>query len=125
MREFSRDFSVAVVMPEGSTEELPSSQACGSQVPEPAGLLAPRSSRTMVTGGGGYLGYNLGCALVSSGIAVVLFDVRKPKWEIPSGADFFKVCWSCRSNAHCQGFPLRSFDQNIYGEAFQDKKKPW
>lgn len=77
-------------MPEGSTEELHSSQPCESQVTEPAGLLAPRSSRTMVTGGGGYLGYNLGCALVSSGIAVVLFDVRKPKWEIPSGADFFK-----------------------------------
>ncbi|XP_068063045.1 putative short-chain dehydrogenase/reductase family 42E member 2 isoform X2 [Anomalospiza imberbis] len=77
-------------MPEGSTEELHSSPPCKSQVTEPAGLLAPSSSRTMVTGGGGYLGYNLGCALVSSGIAVVLFDVRKPKWEIPSGADFFK-----------------------------------
>ncbi|KAM3661966.1 putative short-chain dehydrogenase/reductase family 42E member 2 [Ammospiza maritima maritima] len=77
-------------MPEGSREELPSSPPCESQGTEPAGLLAPRSSRTMVTGGGGYLGYNLGCALVSSGIAVVLFDLRKPKWEIPRGADFFK-----------------------------------
>lgn len=97
-------------MPEGSTEELHSSQPCESQVPEPAGLLAPRSSRTLVTGGGGYLGYNLGCALVSSGAAVVLFDVRKPKWEIPSGADFFKVCWSYMSNACYQGFLLRTFD---------------
>lgn len=95
-------------MPEGSTEELHSSQPCESQVTEPAGLLAARSTRTMVTGGGGYLGYNLGCALVSSGIAVVLFDVRKPKWEIPSGADFFKVCYT--SDAHCQGFLLRTFD---------------
>ncbi|NXN74517.1 D42E1 reductase, partial [Himantopus himantopus] len=55
-----------------------------------AGPLVNRSRRTMVTGGGGYLGYNLGCALVRSGIAVVLFDVQKPKWEIPNGADFFK-----------------------------------
>lgn len=95
-------------MQEGSTEELHSSQPCESQVSEPAGLL--RSSRTLVTGGGGYLGYNLGCALVSSGVAVVLFDVRKPQWEIPSGADFFKVCWSYASNAHYQGFLFRSFD---------------
>ncbi|NXJ13829.1 D42E1 reductase, partial [Odontophorus gujanensis] len=49
-----------------------------------------KSRRTVVTGGGGYLGYNLGCALVNAGVAVVLFDVRKPKWEIPNGADFFK-----------------------------------
>ncbi|NWW90716.1 D42E1 reductase, partial [Rhynochetos jubatus] len=55
-----------------------------------AGPLINRSRKTMVTGGGGYLGYHLGCALVGSGIAVVLFDVRKPKWEIPNGADFFK-----------------------------------
>ncbi|NWZ18627.1 D42E1 reductase, partial [Asarcornis scutulata] len=49
-----------------------------------------KSKKTVVTGGGGYLGYNLGCALLKSGVAVVLFDVRKPKWEIPNGADFFK-----------------------------------
>ncbi|NXX37833.1 D42E1 reductase, partial [Tricholaema leucomelas] len=52
--------------------------------------LVNRSRRTLVTGGGGYLGYNLGCALVRSGIAVVLFDIRKPEGEIPSGAEFFK-----------------------------------
>lgn len=78
-------------MQEGSTEELHSSQPCESKLNEHAGLLVNRS-RTVVTGGGGYLGYNLGCALVRSGIAVVLFDVRKPRWEIPNGADFFKVC---------------------------------
>uniref|UniRef100_A0A8C0HN52 3-beta hydroxysteroid dehydrogenase/isomerase domain-containing protein n=1 Tax=Buteo japonicus TaxID=224669 RepID=A0A8C0HN52_9AVES len=77
-------------MQEGSTEELHSSQPCESKLNEHAGLLVNRSRKTMVTGGGGYLGYNLGCALVRSGIAVVLFDVRKPRWEIPNGADFFK-----------------------------------
>ncbi|NXG34883.1 D42E1 reductase, partial [Dromaius novaehollandiae] len=55
-----------------------------------AGPLTKRSRKAVVTGGGGYLGYNLGCALVRSGMAVVLYDVQKPKWEIPNGADFFK-----------------------------------
>ncbi|XP_029857802.1 putative short-chain dehydrogenase/reductase family 42E member 2 isoform X3 [Aquila chrysaetos chrysaetos] len=77
-------------MQEGSTEELHSSQPCERKLNEHAGLLVNRSRKTMVTGGGGYLGYNLGCALVRSGIAVVLFDVRKPRWDIPNGADFFK-----------------------------------
>lgn len=79
-------------MQEGSTEELHSSQGCGNKLPERAGAPGNRSRRTVVTGGGGYLGYHLGCALVRSGIAVVLFDVRKPKWELPNGAHFVKVC---------------------------------
>lgn len=79
-------------MQEGSTEELHSSQPCEGKQKEHTGPLVNRSRKALVTGGGGYLGYNLGCALVRSGIAVVLFDIRKPKGEIPSGAEFFKVC---------------------------------
>lgn len=92
MQNFQKIFCLAVVMQEGSTEELHSSRPCERNLTEHAGLLVNRSRKTIVTGGGGYLGYNLGCALVRSGTAVVLFDVRKPKWEIPKGADFFKVC---------------------------------
>ncbi|KAI6076451.1 putative short-chain dehydrogenase/reductase family 42E member 2 [Aix galericulata] len=76
-------------MQERSTEELHRGHPCESKLTE---HTEPRvkSKKTVVTGGGGYLGYNLGCALLKSGVAVVLFDVRKPKWEIPNGADFFK-----------------------------------
>eukprot|EP00075_Anas_platyrhynchos_P035993 XP_027325246.1 putative short-chain dehydrogenase/reductase family 42E member 2 [Anas platyrhynchos] len=76
-------------MQERSTEELHRGHPCESKLTEHAEPLV-KSKKTVVTGGGGYLGYNLGCALLKSGVAVVLFDVRKPKWEIPNGADFFK-----------------------------------
>ncbi|NXP29482.1 D42E1 reductase, partial [Scytalopus superciliaris] len=37
----------------------------------------------VVTGGGGYFGYKLGCALASIGASVILYDMHKPMWEIP------------------------------------------
>lgn len=85
-------------MQEGSTEELHGDLLCESKLTEHTEPLV-KSRRTVVTGGGGYLGYNLGCALAKAGVAVVLFDIRKPKWEIPNGADFFKVCWNCVFNS--------------------------
>ncbi|NXT44350.1 D42E1 reductase, partial [Pelecanoides urinatrix] len=39
----------------------------------------------VVTGGGGYFGYKLGCALASAGASVVLYDIHQPIWEIPNG----------------------------------------
>lgn len=51
-----------------------------------------KSTKVLVTGGGGYFGYNLGCALTKLGITVVLFDIQKPKWEVPNGAMYFQVC---------------------------------
>ncbi|NWX74109.1 D42E1 reductase, partial [Alca torda] len=39
----------------------------------------------VVTGGGGYFGYKLGCALAKAGASVVLYDIHKPIWEIPNG----------------------------------------
>ncbi|NWQ88393.1 D42E1 reductase, partial [Burhinus bistriatus] len=39
----------------------------------------------VVTGGGGYFGYKLGCALANAGASVVLYDIHKPIWEIPNG----------------------------------------
>ncbi|XP_051638759.1 putative short-chain dehydrogenase/reductase family 42E member 2 [Manacus candei] len=41
--------------------------------------------KAVVTGGGGYFGYKLGCALASKGASVVLYDMNEPIWEIPSG----------------------------------------
>uniref|UniRef100_A0A674JHV0 Short chain dehydrogenase/reductase family 42E, member 2 n=1 Tax=Terrapene triunguis TaxID=2587831 RepID=A0A674JHV0_9SAUR len=46
-------------------------------------------AKALVTGGGGYFGYNLGCALTKLGITVVLFDIQKPIWEVPNGAMYF------------------------------------
>ncbi|NXY06933.1 D42E1 reductase, partial [Pteruthius melanotis] len=39
----------------------------------------------VVTGGGGYCGYKLGCALANVGASVVLCDIHKPMWLIPNG----------------------------------------
>ncbi|NXW00730.1 D42E1 reductase, partial [Fregetta grallaria] len=39
----------------------------------------------VVTGGAGYFGYKLGCALANAGASVVLYDIHKPAWEIPNG----------------------------------------
>ncbi|XP_005054607.1 PREDICTED: putative short-chain dehydrogenase/reductase family 42E member 2 [Ficedula albicollis] len=43
------------------------------------------SMRAVVTGGGGYCGYKLGCALANIGASVVLCDIHKPLWMIPNG----------------------------------------
>ncbi|XP_050569819.1 putative short-chain dehydrogenase/reductase family 42E member 2 isoform X2 [Cygnus atratus] len=50
-----------------------------------AGAQNEKNMRAVVTGGGGYFGYKLGCALASSGASVVLYDINKPIWEIPNG----------------------------------------
>uniref|UniRef100_A0A8B9DQB1 Short chain dehydrogenase/reductase family 42E, member 2 n=1 Tax=Anser cygnoides TaxID=8845 RepID=A0A8B9DQB1_ANSCY len=50
-----------------------------------AGARNEKNMRAVVTGGGGYFGYKLGCALASSGASVVLYDINKPIWEIPNG----------------------------------------
>uniref|UniRef100_A0A669QHU8 Short chain dehydrogenase/reductase family 42E, member 2 n=1 Tax=Phasianus colchicus TaxID=9054 RepID=A0A669QHU8_PHACC len=50
-----------------------------------AGALKDKTMRAVVTGGGGYFGYKLGCALANSGASVVLYDIHKPIWEIPNG----------------------------------------
>ncbi|OCT64235.1 putative short-chain dehydrogenase/reductase family 42E member 2 [Xenopus laevis] len=53
-------------------------------------LLHAGISKVLVTGGGGYVGHNLGCALAQSGISVLLFDINKSQWDIPSGALFIQ-----------------------------------
>ncbi|XP_048351435.1 putative short-chain dehydrogenase/reductase family 42E member 2 [Sphaerodactylus townsendi] len=54
------------------------------------GQLRKTMAKALVTGGGGYFGYHLGCALANKEIGVVLFDRKKPKWDIPKQAVFFQ-----------------------------------
>ncbi|XP_062997048.1 short-chain dehydrogenase/reductase family 42E member 1 [Elgaria multicarinata webbii] len=42
----------------------------------------------LITGGGGYFGFRLGCALSKMGVGVILFDVSQPILEIPEGVTF-------------------------------------
>ncbi|XP_006011120.1 short-chain dehydrogenase/reductase family 42E member 1 isoform X2 [Latimeria chalumnae] len=42
----------------------------------------------LITGGGGYFGRRLGCALHGKGVKVILFDVRNPIQSVPEGVQF-------------------------------------
>ncbi|XP_074864580.1 short-chain dehydrogenase/reductase family 42E member 1 [Carettochelys insculpta] len=48
----------------------------------------------LITGGGGYFGFRLGCALYKKGVDVILFDVLKPVQAVPEGVKFIQgnVC---------------------------------
>ncbi|KAM4697747.1 putative short-chain dehydrogenase/reductase family 42E member 2 [Rhinophrynus dorsalis] len=47
-------------------------------------------TKALVTGGAGYVGHNLGCALIQSGVSVLLFDIHEPEWGVSSGAEFIQ-----------------------------------
>jgi hypothetical protein len=51
---------------------------------------APRQ-KVLVTGGGGYLGFSLGSSLAKRGTSVILLDLRRPQWPLPSGTEFVQV----------------------------------
>ncbi|XP_037672071.1 short-chain dehydrogenase/reductase family 42E member 1 [Choloepus didactylus] len=42
----------------------------------------------LITGGGGYVGFRLGCALNQKGVHVILFDTRRPVQTVPEGMRF-------------------------------------
>ncbi|XP_021526723.2 short-chain dehydrogenase/reductase family 42E member 1 [Aotus nancymaae] len=44
----------------------------------------------LITGGGGYFGFRLGCALNQKGIHVILFDINSPAETIPEGIKFIQ-----------------------------------
>ncbi|XP_039349427.1 putative short-chain dehydrogenase/reductase family 42E member 2 isoform X4 [Mauremys reevesii] len=69
----------------------PWSQTSDCNLNRHAGALSKRSMNTVVTGGGGFFGYNLGCALAKSGASVVLLDIQEPIWEIPNGVVFIQA----------------------------------
>ncbi|XP_053465427.1 short-chain dehydrogenase/reductase family 42E member 1 isoform X2 [Nycticebus coucang] len=51
-----------------------------------------RSSKetVLITGGGGYFGFRLGCAMNQKGFHVVLFDISSPAQTIPEGIKFVR-----------------------------------
>ncbi|KAK2085523.1 hypothetical protein P7K49_036823 [Saguinus oedipus] len=44
----------------------------------------------LITGGGGYFGFRLGCALNQKGVHVILFDINSPAQTIPEGIKFIQ-----------------------------------
>ncbi|XP_045295813.1 short-chain dehydrogenase/reductase family 42E member 1 [Leopardus geoffroyi] len=42
----------------------------------------------LITGGGGYFGFRLGCALNQKGFHVILFDIKSPAHPLPEGVKF-------------------------------------
>ncbi|KAI7802625.1 short-chain dehydrogenase/reductase family 42E member 1 [Triplophysa rosa] len=50
-----------------------------------------RKGIVLITGGGGYFGFRLACALFKNSSKVVLFDVRPPSQELPEGIEFTKA----------------------------------
>ncbi|XP_030434199.1 putative short-chain dehydrogenase/reductase family 42E member 2 [Gopherus evgoodei] len=69
----------------------PWSQTSDCNLKQHAGARSKRSMNAVVTGGGGFFGYNLGCALAKSGASVVLLDIQEPIWEIPNGVVFIQA----------------------------------
>nr|DBA20245.1 TPA: hypothetical protein GDO54_015957 [Pyxicephalus adspersus] len=79
-------------------------------------------TKVLVTGGAGYLGHNLGCALVKRGYSVVLFDIHKPDWEVQSQATFiqgdirnydslYKACEGVDCVFHAASFGMSGYQQ--------------
>ncbi|KAF6079358.1 short chain dehydrogenase/reductase family 42E, member 1 [Phyllostomus discolor] len=50
---------------------------------------SPKES-VLITGGGGYFGFRLGCALNQKGVHVILFDISTPAQTIPEGIKFVR-----------------------------------
>ncbi|XP_036998347.2 short-chain dehydrogenase/reductase family 42E member 1 [Artibeus jamaicensis] len=48
----------------------------------------PPKESVLITGGGGYFGFRLGCALNQKGVHVILFDISTPAQTIPEGIKF-------------------------------------
>ncbi|RLW01299.1 hypothetical protein DV515_00008071 [Chloebia gouldiae] len=53
--------------------------------------------RVLITGGGGYFGFRLGCAIYQKGVDVILFDVVKPLQTVPEGIKFMQGNICCLS----------------------------
>ncbi|XP_066413610.1 short-chain dehydrogenase/reductase family 42E member 1 isoform X1 [Molothrus aeneus] len=53
--------------------------------------------RVLITGGGGYFGFRLGCAIYQKGVDVILFDVVKPLQTMPEGMKFMQGDICCLS----------------------------
>ncbi|XP_030645528.1 putative short-chain dehydrogenase/reductase family 42E member 2 [Chanos chanos] len=74
----------------GAVGALCSGRDCGVSRAEGAELGRRGTAKILVTGGAGYFGFRLGRALASRGESVILLDLQKPPWAIPSGAVFYQ-----------------------------------
>ncbi|XP_068102901.1 putative short-chain dehydrogenase/reductase family 42E member 2 [Hyperolius riggenbachi] len=79
-------------------------------------------SKVLVTGGAGYLGQNLGCALTKLGYSVVLFDMHQPDWDMQNPATFvqgdirdhkslYKACEGVDCVFHVASFGMSGYQQ--------------
>ncbi|XP_076997691.1 putative short-chain dehydrogenase/reductase family 42E member 2 [Tamandua tetradactyla] len=62
--------------------------------PQPKSQAKPTQAsrqKFLVTGGGGYLGFNLGSTLAKNGASVILLDLRRPQWELSPGTEFIQA----------------------------------
>ncbi|XP_021026040.1 short-chain dehydrogenase/reductase family 42E member 1 isoform X4 [Mus caroli] len=82
----------------------------GPVVPSPSHMDSPRfpEETVLITGGGGYFGFRLGCALNQKGVRVILFDITQPAQNLPEGIKF--ICGDIRCLADVE-------------TAFQDAEK--
>lgn len=83
--------------------------------PKPV-VIAPQgpkmiSVKSVVTGGAGNFGFTLGRALAKSGTSVILYDIRKPIWEVPPGVMFVQVGIDGALLLHPQGRISRGGEQ--------------
>ncbi|XP_053412869.1 putative short-chain dehydrogenase/reductase family 42E member 2 isoform X1 [Nycticebus coucang] len=56
-----------------------------------AGPAEAPQQKVLVTGGGGYLGFSLGSSLARRGTPVILLDLRRPQWALPTGTEFIQA----------------------------------
>ncbi|XP_054851402.1 putative short-chain dehydrogenase/reductase family 42E member 2 [Eublepharis macularius] len=80
------------------------------------------SSKAVVTGGAGYFGFTLGCALAKSGTDVIIYDIKKPLWPIPKGIvvvqadirhrnDFYTACEGADCVIHAAAYGMSGTEQ--------------
>lgn len=80
------------------------------------------SVKTVVTGGAGHFGFALGRALAKSGTSVILYDINKPIWAVPSGVvfvqadvrhynDLYSVCEGVDCVFHVAAFGMTGTEQ--------------
>ncbi|XP_070811368.1 putative short-chain dehydrogenase/reductase family 42E member 2 [Pituophis catenifer annectens] len=95
----------------------------GEKVPEILTLpLNKISDKAVITGGAGYLGFTLGCALAKSGTKVILYDFNPPIWNIPKGiilirsdvrnfSDLYSACEGVDCLIHAASYGMTGIQQ--------------
>ncbi|XP_055483633.1 putative short-chain dehydrogenase/reductase family 42E member 2 isoform X2 [Psammomys obesus] len=77
--------------PVGSSLEACRSAGQAPQQKTPAKTTQAPKQKVLVTGGGGYLGFSLGSSLAKRGTSVILLDLHRPQWPLPSGTEFIQA----------------------------------